>query len=709
MLPCDVLRPLVTLIVLSLGLSLLGQTDTVTAPHSKYGWRLSPHGTIRVLLIFAEVEYDQDPAKDPHPDGSKEWPKGKLPSWKDDVFDPFPSELPKATVSRYYHDVSLGRFQVLGDYVDELVVLRQSEYKTISNGHGNGALAVTELNKRGGGLRTKHGLSIGDFDLWKRGGQQGMPKQPGPDAPHSYDHVMVVIRNGGLRSGSGSVDAGSAGKLFGYESDSQSRFGASGGLPFEILRHEFNHLLLGGNNFHSGGGNAAMFQSFFIPLQGGWGLMGAANSSLMSCSAWDRYRLGWKPEGNRHEISARAPGGAEVHADLDPVAGDTGIFVLRDFVTTGDALRIRMPFLPDDVYQQWLWVENHQGSARNGSPSDRYHWEDRGACIAPFQPGLYMQMQVDRENRSGRDIYGGYADFLRPVPANGSYDMRLRGDTLRNTCPFGGRETPFVRNRDADNPLTGNHEQEMPVLDLNGDGTLQRKESFVPGVRIEEDRITGEMVFFGRPEHAFHMNGNRKLGMGTNPSSANMMTLVSSGTSDVFKRGTPNVRTVYLNGISVELLDMDAAGNATVRVRNNDVVLDRDVRWCGDSIMLPPLRGKDGHALVLSAGRRLLLDRSRTPTRIDAPERAHGITWFSGATRLTVSEGASMLIGDRATLELARGSELHLLPGSVLRFGAKARLKIDNGCSIVLHGDARMEGPEKLFRKHRKKGRIRGR
>ena len=56
-------------------------------------------------------------------------------------------------------------------------------------------------------------------------------------------------------------------------------------LPFEILKHEFNHLLLGGNNFHSGGGNAPMFQSYFMSLQGGWSMMGAANSSLLTACA----------------------------------------------------------------------------------------------------------------------------------------------------------------------------------------------------------------------------------------------------------------------------------------------------------------------------------------------------------------------------------------------------------------------------------------
>lgn len=697
-------------IVLSLSLLttawLAAQVDTATVPHSQNGWRISPHGTIRVLLLFAEVDYDVDPGKDPHPDGSREWPKGQLPAWKDDVFDPFPSDLPKAMVSRYYHDVSLGRFQVLGDYVDELIVLRQSEHGTVHNGHGNGALAVKQLNAGGGGLRTRHGLTIADFDLWKRGGQPGMPKLAGPDDPHSYDHVMVVIRNGGLRSGTGSVDAGSPGKLFGHDSDSQSRFGASGSLPFEILRHEFNHLLLGGNNFHSGGGNAAMFQSFFIPLQGGWALMGAAHSSLMSCSGWDRYRLGWTPEGNAFEISARDTHDREVNADLDPQLGDTGTFVLRDFVTTGDALRIRMPFLPEDEFQQWLWVENHQGRARNGSPSDRYHWEDSGPCIAPFRPGLYMQRQVDREARAGRDIYGGYADFLRPVPANGNYDMRMRGDTIRNSCPFGGDAIPVVRDRDAENPLTGHHEQEYPVFDRDGDGLLQRKEFYVPSTRIEQGRITGEGIFFGRPEHAFHMDGNRKLGMGTNPSSANVMTLVSRGTTDSFNGGKPNNRTVYLNGISIELLGFDTDGAITVRVRNNDTYLAESLRWCGDSIVLPALRGPDGNSLSLAPGKRLLLDRSSTPTRIDRPERSKGVVWFGGPTRFTVGAGATAFIGPRATLELAHASEMHLLSGATLRFDDRAKLVLCMDCRILVHENAHLLGPAKLFRKHARKGRI---
>ncbi|HOY27835.1 MAG TPA: hypothetical protein PLR96_02605, partial [Flavobacteriales bacterium] len=341
---------------------------------SEHGWYLSPHGTIRILVLFVEIDYDMKPEKDPQPNGADHWPKGQLPTWKDRVFDPFPLPVQQADVSRYYQDISLGQYTVLGDYIDTIITLKESEYPSVHQAHSIGMPAVKEANKRGS-LHTRHALGIDDFDLWKARGKAGQPKTAGPDDPHSYDHVMVIIRNSGLRHGTGSTDSGSPGELYGFKSDTQSRFGAANDLPFEILKHEFNHLLLGGNNFHSGGGNAAQFESTFLPLQGGWSMMGASGSSLLTCSAWDRDRMGWRPEGAVHRIRARSVKGTEIDADLDPLAGDTGTFVLRDFVTSGDALRIRMPYIPEDRAQQWLWIENHQGSERNGSPTDRFHWE----------------------------------------------------------------------------------------------------------------------------------------------------------------------------------------------------------------------------------------------------------------------------------------------------------------------------------------------
>lgn len=699
------MRPFHFLTALLLCGPLLAQVEKVLQD-SRHGWYISPHGTIRVLVIFAEIEWDVNPSRDPQPEGARHWPKGQLPTWKNDVFDPYPLPLPKAMVSRYYHDISFGQYKVLGDYLDRVVTIRESEHGDLGNGHSMSRPAVEAANKLGT-LRTANGFSVSDFDLWKRRGRAGLPKEPGPDDPHSYDHVMVILRNSTLGHGRGSVDQGSSGRLFGYECDTQSRFGGMNALPFEILKHEFNHMLVGGNNFHSGGGNSPSFVSHFICLQGGWGIMGAGASSLLSCNGWDRDRMGWLPEGATHRVRARDLAGREVNADLDPLAGDTGLFVLRDFVTSGDALRIRMPFIPDDEFPQWIWVENHQGYPRNGSPTDRFHWEDAGDCIDPIQPGLFMFMQVGRDERVGSNIYGGHADHLRPIPANGSFDFYLRGDTLRDDCPFRGSSAIYVRDPKLANPLTGNHEQELVVHDPKRTGKLQRSVHYEPRARAARGGgVEADAVFYGRPEHAFRMHGTRKLGMGTNPSSANMTTLVSSNTRDTHQRGKPNVRAVYLNGISVEMLDMAANGDVTVRVATGDSRIEEHVRWCGDSIVLNPLQGPGGHSLQLMPGRRMLLDRSRTPTRIDAPEEAHGRTWFSAPTRFTVEQGARMRLERKSTLHMVHGSELHLMPGATLDLDPKARLRIDRGSRIVVGAGSTLNGKASVLRKARRQGRI---
>ncbi|MBK7249286.1 MAG: hypothetical protein IPI05_16735 [Flavobacteriales bacterium] len=59
-----------------------------------------------------------------------------------------------------------------------------------------------------------------------------------------------------------------------------------------------------------------------------------------------------------------------------------------------------MPFLPDYVYPQWLWLENHQTRSRNGCPTDKFHYEDGFACAHPAVPGIYALMQVDKEKKA---------------------------------------------------------------------------------------------------------------------------------------------------------------------------------------------------------------------------------------------------------------------------------------------------------------------
>lgn len=673
-------------------------------PDSRNGWALSPHGTIRVLVIFAEIEYDRSPATDPQPDGSDHWPKGALPKWKDELFDPQVLPVSQGQVTRYYQDISLGQYVVLGDYLDQVVTIKESEARQAKGGYSLSAAAVAAANAAGV-FRTAHGLSIADFDLWKDGGKPGLPKEAGPDAPYSFDHVMTILRNSSaLTHGQGSTDGGSSGKLFGHESDTQSRFGALNGLPFEILKHEFNHLLLGGNNFHSGGGNASLFDSYTMCTQGGWSMMGAANSSLLTCTGWDRMRLGWHPAGAVADIQALDAAGRPVDTDLDPLAGDTGIFILRDFITTGDVMRIRMPFIPENEYQQWLWLEHHRTFDHNGSPTDRFHWEYTGyPCVEAAVPGLYAQMQIDREQRIGKDIYGGFADYLRPVLANGFHHLVPSVDTIAKTCPFHGRGFGFQQVRAE--PLSGKQEQELVLVDRDGDGRLDRGHHFVPSVHTTEPSFSSPR-FFGRVDQVFTLTGNKVIGMGTNPSSANQLTLAGALGRERNKAAPPDNRVVYLNGLRVELLDERADGALRIRVSAGRTRLEQDVLWSADSLVLPALKGLDGVSLAIAAGRTLTVDRALSPTRFQSTEDAAGKRWFAPPTHWTFAPGATARLEPSARIKLLNGSELHLLPGAVITLERKAVLDVAKGSRIVLHEGARIDGPAKGLKKLRRQGRL---
>jgi len=688
------------LLLLSCQLS-LAQPDTLNVPHSTNGWYLSPHGTIRILVLFCELEYDKSPQRDPQPNGAEHWPKGRLPVWADELFDPRPAAAYLGQITRYYHDMSLGRYTVLGDYLDTMLTIRESEHPTLGNAHSIGVLAVKEANELGA-LRTKHASSIGDFDQWKRGGKPGLPKRSGPDSPHSYDHVMVITRNSGLTHNQGSVDPGSPGKLFGFESDSQSRFGGMNGLPYEILQHEFNHMFFGGNNFHAGGGNAGIFTRYFLCMQGGWSMMGGSNSSLLTGNAWDRRRLGWRAADSPFEINARNGRGEAVSGDLDPIMGDTGVFVLRDFMTTGDALRIKLPHLSDKEHPQWIWLENHQTAARNGILSDRFHYEAGWPCIKGAVPGLYAFVQVDRESMSGGDLFGGHSDYIRAVPASGFHDYELRGDTVTFQCLWAGPAPPMVQKSSLANGLTGASELEIPLYDT-GKEELQ---GAVPRIIIDQGSFEDRSYFLGHERQAFVPGKHRGLGLGTNPPLANMLTWTSTQGRPTHPGGGPDNRTVHLTDIALELTEQRSDGSIAVRVARNRVRVEGEARFCADSVVLHPPLDRALPALDATEGAVIRIDRSRTPTRGKGMQRDGGRRWWSAPTAFTLERGARMRFASKATLSIENGSTVHVLERGVIELHRKARVKMDGDARIVLHGDAEARGTRKQLRKLSRSGRM---
>lgn len=63
--------------------------------------------------------------------------------------------------------------------------------------------------------------------------------------------------------------------------------------PTSIVVHEISHSLFGSNHFHTSGGNhrGSGCPMSFLNIQNGYGLMGAANSSLVGCNGYERWRM----------------------------------------------------------------------------------------------------------------------------------------------------------------------------------------------------------------------------------------------------------------------------------------------------------------------------------------------------------------------------------------------------------------------------------
>ncbi|MFC2098979.1 hypothetical protein ACFLSP_04455 [Bacteroidota bacterium] len=369
----------------------------VKSQDSRNGYWFPPRDTLRIFVIYAELVNDPD-----DPKWIRGWTPGSLPPNPEYHFDHAlkPGEEPKGIITRYYYQASFGNYIVLGDYYPEIVSIDFNE----ARGRGIDQVLRKVVDTDEEDIISQNGYSLnnGDFDFISTS-SMGSPKLIEPDS--LIDIVMVIWRVNSKMTKDLSAGFCSTGKkMFKMKGmkgmNSYSGFVNKDYTRYTIIRHEFTHLLLGGNNFHTGGAGAGT--KTFMSDVGGYAMLSShLMSSPVYCS-FDRRRLGWKHPGNEFQISARNPlNGSEVNADLiygqDFLPG-TNELILRDFVETGDAIRIELPYLQEysgKISKQWLWLENHQKKEGNIDHEEA------------ARKGLYAYMQVGKETSSGPGTFGG--------------------------------------------------------------------------------------------------------------------------------------------------------------------------------------------------------------------------------------------------------------------------------------------------------------
>ena len=639
---------------------------------SKNGYFLSPHGEIRFIVAFIELVYD-DPQLDPSPNGTIQWRPGEMPLWKDSLLSAFtPIGISDCHITKYYQYASSNNHIVLGDYLLSPTnngVFRVNTSDGNIKGISNKNKIIEAINQQmSGKIITKQGLnSITYFDNWT-------PTNIGETKTNSgnnkWDFLVLIVRNSIDPSDmTGNTENESLPSLLGYGTDSYAIVCTNGKKPIHIIRHEYAHKLLGGNNFHTAGGGydspkEDSYGNYWIPVTGGWGLLGLYGSSLWCWNAWDRQRLGWIDSTSTYEISARNQDGTEVNGDLDATnPDDVGIYVLRDFVTTGDAIRIKLPYIDSTKeYQEWLWIENHQGVSRNYNEFDQWQYQEDFSCVEGVEPGLMMYIQINNDIRSStfnRKVFMeafNHADYTRALPANGLWDKEFLIDSVYINCVnYMDRVRPFVRL--DENPFTGSEDQSRFACDIDNNNIIEKNDNLNQSVEFDGSTYHHHLYQLGHSSHSFNLNGNRKIGIGTNPSTATLVNMVGE---EIPEPNVNNLRTTYLNGISVEMLEQCQNGDIKIRVRFDDVDIENDVRWCSDSIVLNPISTSSGYSLNLKSGKTIFFDQGLTATRMTNPIVFQNKKIFASPTTFTVMPDAKIHLESSSKIILDNKSKMHL-------------------------------------------------
>ncbi len=645
------------------------------AQDSRNGYWVPPYDTLRILVVYAELTNDPD-----DPVSVRGWEQGEIPPVPDYLFDyqlPAGKE-PEGVITRYYHQASFGKYIVLADYYPEIISI---DFKQVK---GNGFDQVIErlMEVSGGDIITSHGYSVNAHDFDRISTSSHGQLKP-LEADSYIDMFMIIWRvNSKITTTMGagycypSKRNYTMGEMKGM--NSSSSFVMKDFHGYTTLRHEFSHLLLGGNNFHTGGAGAGT--KTFMSSAGGYAMLSSWDKFSLVYNSFDRRRLGWKHPENQFMISARDPlTGNEMNGDLkydQSFENAAGEFILRDFVEYGDAIRIELPYLrtsSDKVHRQWLWLENHQRP-------EGFIDHDKSSS-----KGIYAYIQVGKEELTGPSTFRGNCNYTWPLSAFGNYDYQVNeanedaitGDEFRN--PFTG----------YNNLIRGAYDRGEK------DGKILRDESlFAKNLKFNGEYLDSSVYKYmtypmlGTSLDAF-LPG-QEIGIDRNPAAVPLLTW-QTGYSQ--RRGaSPAVhdnRIIHLNGLSVKILEQLPDGNVRVGIQWDEREVGRDVRWCGN-IQLH-------EDLVMNKGVRVQIDHGLTPQKPSNPLILNGNSVFSDPSSFTLNPGSSMEMDKKSRLILENGSSLELSEGSNLIMDRGSRIIISDSCNLKIHPGANISGKGRIY------------
>jgi hypothetical protein len=668
--------------------------------NSQNGYTFPTKGTYRILTVFVNIIYDVTPQADPGHVNNWGWNVlgqegiNLLPptQYFNDIFDVNAINPRQGYFTRFFSECSFDSLLLIGDFTS--VEIKQSRIK--ANGgrfsHEDLIYAVIDYINSTGGLQTIYGHnSISDYDNATSLTGKNIPNQ----ANNMIDYIAFPVLNptstyGGFDAVSGYTTSYltkaiklSDGEL--YFVENWTAFGVGHiSLKHEpdILVHEFSHSLLGDNSFHTSGGNHLKVYNIntFMGKQKGYGLF---HSAFRSCNAYERWRLGWQSSSNTaYDIASNG-----VSSDIDTIFTGTRTYYLRDFVTYGDAVRIKLPYKDsDDASNQYIWLENHQVGNNGKLDGLSYHFYPGVSCIPMGNPGIYAYYQVGKDvlEHAEKNIVfpGNETDNLRMINAEGNYNMEFTGNNL--DCRGWGDRATFSYL--TENPISGMNDQTEGFN--TADSTIQLFSDFKDvNSKIKDGILYNQSALEGDNWDGF---GNGSImDISSNLTPINAITYYAqyfkSGNSSIYRKedNYRDTRKKYLTGLSIA---MNHAYNTStgavfkVDIRWDDYDVKRNVNWTGDIVLKEQLN--------LLNEKVITLEQNLTPNQINI-DSVSG--FFAPPTKFTCESGSEMTMSPKSQMIITDKSSFILENGSKLVVQDDAEIIVKSGSTFMVKQGAVLE------------------
>lgn len=684
------------------------------------GGVFTPKGELRALVVFISYgePYDSQYLKD--------WPvDSELPLWATSSnqkafyndYSEFPSfadrfsDTNRQSISNFYYQMSNGTFKIIADYYPERVIvdnpssltswkkIHEDALAQISN-HVNWGLYDNRINNPGfhhdySGVNQDYKVDFIIFchrysDSWEiKPFNNSMPHKSSNGFAATYLSNFTVGGTYSVTNDGFTIVTGD-------------------NRPLGTFVHETGHKLY--NAPHYAGNNNVCGKYFYEP-SAGWGCM--RTERVYTCAAgWERYILDWTPD-----IEANG-----TDSDIETASDlliNNGVFTLRDFITTGDAIRIKIPSNTD--YSQYLWIENHQGI----SPFDgNYNYTQ--FCSTPideYHNGIVAYVERYSNVKDDYYVFIDTTNGVRWLSKDGNYDFTFDTPEIypEELCNHDTNRTPtYHLHKGMPNPIGGQSINEYIRHDFNNDGQIgYNTHSNSTGHDNEQTEV---IDLNDEPPTAKYITGTGltfqkgdKVGIARNPCVKNI---------PKYFEGNNAMGNYYLNGVSFEILDKLPDSSMVVKVRLDDVAIDRDVRWAATSIILTDITGDSRPDVDVLSSITVDIDKSGTPNRHRNPANPNQTSstiddfitpttfscrngsYFKQEARSTVNvknestlvlEAGSMYeVGDGAVLNIEPTAVLHVKSGATLKVTGTGHVEIQNGAYICIEDGANIQLVDQL-------------